>query len=131
MNAARRFDAIDENIKRLQAAIIRAIDALGDKPGKNIIGFKPSGNPVSPAEAARLEHYYQRTLAGQQLSAPEAQDFSRLAQKAKAEHPNDRSLAAVAALAGFAIGLLGVAILAGESPPPRRKKARKKGAQRR
>jgi hypothetical protein len=99
-----RLTRLEERLAKTDerlAAVERELLGLS----KNTIGFKPTGNPVSPREVASLERYYRRALAGSALTRREANAFSALAQKAKAEYPADRSLRAVAAIAGFALGL--------------------------
>jgi hypothetical protein len=113
-NIERDLHEVRQYINNMVPALQVLLEStLGASADKSIIGFKPSGNPMSAEEAERYRGYFFRIRAGQRLSEHEAREFYRLAQEARRERPDDIGLAVVAGLAGFALGMLiGAAIFA-------------------
>lgn len=111
--------------EKLPAAVLKLlIKTSGTDPSRRVIGIKPSGNPMTAKEAERYRDYYFRVQAGEALTEAEARDFYRLAEQAHRDHPKDKSLAIVAGIAGFALGLLVGAAAFGEDEEPKRSRRR-------
>lgn len=75
-------------------SIARAVDSI-----------RRAGNPFSPEEVQRLEHYTDKLIRGQRFTSDEVMDFHALAHKLKKERPEQEGTWYLVALAAFLLGM--------------------------
>ena len=81
-----------------RAEVIRHYTAMAKLPGA-------SANPLAPDEQARLNEYVNMARAAEPFTPQQVEDYQRITEKLRQEHPQDETLWPPLGLGAFLIGL--------------------------
>lgn len=86
--------------------VTQSLSSLGEPAVETLFERERlSRNPLAPAELSRLENYYRRAQAVDQLSMAEVDDYNRLVAILERDRPSDPGIWPLIALGAFLVGL--------------------------